>query len=270
MEEEASPTPGFPSQDPTTEGISGASTFRDPDGQVLEIATEGPGYAIDEPPESLGQSLIHPAEHRLPEGRNETAIHELSHPDSRGGNLSGHGPHRNPPHQWDHRRPPGRRGVLRKGPGPPPGEKTLNQDDGKTEHYFWANYDGETVAPHSSLTLFGWPGSGARARPGVGQTHHIAFRAESEDEQLAWRDHLLDLGIQVSPVQDRKYFKSIYFQAPDGLLLEIATDGPGFAVDERGELSRAELQLPHWLEGDRATIRGQSPIPGRSRAGSTG
>jgi glyoxalase family protein len=134
-------------------------------------------------------------------------------------------------------------------------KQTLNQDDGKTKHLFWANYDGKEVGPHSSLTLFGWPGSTHRARPGAGQTHHIAFRASSEDEQLAWRDHLLGMEIRVSPVMDRKYFRSIYFQAPDGLLLEIATDGPGFAVDEAPGALGESLQLPAWLEEDRAQIQ---------------
>jgi glyoxalase family protein len=111
-------------------------------------------------------------------------------------------------------------------------KKTVNQDDGKTPHWFWADYDGKAVGAHSSLTLFAWPGSDYRARPGAGQTHHIAFRADDGEQQEAWRDHLLHLGVDVSPVTDRNYFTSIYFRAPDGLLLEIATDGPGFAVDE--------------------------------------
>jgi glyoxalase family protein len=136
-------------------------------------------------------------------------------------------------------------------------KKTLNQDDGKTEHFFWAHYDGQEVGAHSSLTLFGWPSSTYRARPGAGQSHHIAFRAASEEEQAAWRDHLLSMGVQVSPVKDRKYFRSIYFNAPDGLLLEIATDGPGFAVDEEAGSLGQSLQLPAWLEGEREDIMGR-------------
>jgi glyoxalase family protein len=81
----------------------------------------------------------------------------------------------------------------------------------------------------------------------VGQTHHVAFRASSDEQQAAWRDHLLSLGVSVSPVMDRDYFRSIYFRAPDGLLLEIATDGPGFMVDEpRGSLG-TQLRVPAWL-----------------------
>jgi glyoxalase family protein len=92
------------------------------------------------------------------------------------------------------------------------------------------------------------------AGPGAGQTHHIAFRAESADEQAAWRDHLLSLDIEVTPVLDRSYFQSIYFRAPDGLLLEIATDPPGFAVDEPADTLGQALKLPEWLEPQRADI----------------
>ena len=65
------------------------------------------------------------------------------------------------------------------------------------------------------------------------------------------------LGISVTPVLDRRYFKSIYFRAPDGLLLEIATDVPGFLVDEPLERLGSELMLPPWLEPERAAIAAQ-------------
>jgi len=92
------------------------------------------------------------------------------------------------------------------------------------------------------------------AGPGAGQTHHIAFRAESAEEQAEWRDHLLSLDIEVTPVRDRYYFQSIYFHAPDGMLLEIATDTPGFAVDEPAETLGETLMLPEWLEPQRDEI----------------
>jgi len=241
--------------------------FKDPDGQVLEIATEGPGYAIDEPMEALGQTLIRPADARLPGGRDEEAIRSLIHP--RAVPLVSESMRLTGIHHitgiTDDLQAAGDfyESVL----GLSLVKKTLNQDDGKTEHHFWANYDGKAVGPNSSLTLFGWPGSDHRARPGAGQTHHIAFRASSAEEQLTWREHLLGLGIQVSPVMERKYFKSIYFQAPDGLLLEIATDGPGFAVDEDPENLGLELQLPEWLEKDRPAIQAAlAPLEG-SRTG---
>jgi glyoxalase family protein len=228
--------------------------FKDPDGQVLEIATDGPGYAIDEPAGELGKTLITPDSGRLPEGRDEDIIAKLSHPDpveeiSTAMSLTGI-------HHitgiTDSLEKAG--SFYEEALGLKIVKKTLNQDDGKTEHFFWANYDGEKVAPRSSFTLFGWPSSTYRARPGSGQTHHVAFRAASADEQLAWREHLLGLGIQVSPVMDRKYFESIYFQAPDGFLVEIATDGPGFTVDEELDSLGEGLQLPAWMEDGRQKI----------------
>jgi glyoxalase family protein len=133
-------------------------------------------------------------------------------------------------------------------------KKSVNQDDPDTLHYFWANYDGERVLEHSDMTLFGWKPTSRHAREGVGQTHHIAFRAEGDEQQLAWREHLLSLGHNVTPVLDRNYFKSIYFRSPDGLLVEIATDPPGFAVDEDPESLGEDLKLPEWLEGQRSEI----------------
>jgi glyoxalase family protein len=229
--------------------------FQDPDGQILEIATEGPGYGIDEPMEKLGERLIQPDPERLPPGRNEGDIRGLTHPEPVGHVTQAMrltGIHHISGISGDLQRA----GAFYEAAlGLRLVKQTLNQDDGKTQHFFWANYDGREVAPHSALTLFGWPPGSNPARPGIGQTHHIAFRVSSQEEQEAWRDHLMTLGVGVSPIQDRKYFKSIYFQDPDGLLLEIATDGPGFAVDESPEELGRILQLPEWLEGDRTRIQ---------------
>jgi glyoxalase family protein len=82
----------------------------------------------------------------------------------------------------------------------------------------------------------------------------VAFRAANDEQQLAWRDHLLGMGVKVSPVMDRDYFRSIYFRMPDGLLLEIATDGPGFAVDEEPGRLGTELRVPAWLADRREEI----------------
>jgi len=95
---------------------------------------------------------------------------------------------------------------------------------------------------------------------GAGITHHIAWRAADDAEQAAWIEHLQGLGLAPTPVQERKYFRSIYFRMPDGILIEIATDGPGFGVDE-DELG-STLALPEWLERDRETLeRSLTPIP---------
>jgi glyoxalase family protein len=70
------------------------------------------------------------------------------------------------------------------------------------------------------------------------------------------------LGVQPTQVLDRNYFESIYFRAPDGLLLEIATDGPGFAADEPVEALGQHLKLPAWLEGRRDEIESTlAPLP---------
>ncbi len=76
----------------------------------------------------------------------------------------------------------------------------------------------------------------------------------TEAEQQLWLERLLELGLRPTPVQDRKYFKSIYFRMPDGMLIEIATDGPGFLVDEPRETLGQGLALPDWLEPERPTI----------------
>jgi len=96
---------------------------------------------------------------------------------------------------------------------------------------------------------------------GAGITHHVAWRAADEAEQEAWARRLLELGLRPTPQQERKYFRSIYFRLPDGILFEIATDGPGFLVDEApGELGQT-LALPPWLEPERATLeRELAPI----------
>lgn len=89
---------------------------------------------------------------------------------------------------------------------------------------------------------------------GVGTVHHVAFAVQDEEEQLKWRERLLDEGVHVTPVLDRKYFKSIYFREPNGILLELATIPPGFGVDEPIETLGQSLALPTWLEPQRKAI----------------
>ena len=93
-----------------------------------------------------------------------------------------------------------------------------------------------------------------RGMLGAGSVHHHAWRMADEEEQLAWREHLVATGLHPTPVYDRKYFRSIYFRMPDGLLLELATEGPGFAVDEPAETLGAALALPDWLEAERPKL----------------
>jgi glyoxalase family protein len=93
-----------------------------------------------------------------------------------------------------------------------------------------------------------------RGKMGAGAIHHVAFRVADEAGQLAWRARLIEAGIRVSPVKDRLYFHSIYFREPGGALFEIATDGPGFLIDEAEDALGSSLCLPPWLEPVRESI----------------
>ena len=93
-----------------------------------------------------------------------------------------------------------------------------------------------------------------RGKLGAGAIHHVAFRVEDEAAQRDWRDRLVQAGIRVSPVKDRQYFHSIYFREPGGVLFEIATDGPGFLIDESADALGGKLCLPPWLEPARESI----------------
>ena len=92
------------------------------------------------------------------------------------------------------------------------------------------------------------------ARPGAGGVHHVAFRTPDCTEQLEWRRRLVRAGMPVSEQIDRFYFQSLYFREPNGILFEIATDGPGFATDEDAAHLGERLALPPFLEPRRAQI----------------
>jgi catechol 2,3-dioxygenase-like lactoylglutathione lyase family enzyme len=94
---------------------------------------------------------------------------------------------------------------------------------------------------------------------GAGTVHHVAFRASDEAEQMSLRTELTSLGYNVTPQLDRDYFKSIYFREPGGVLFEVATVGPGFAVDEPLEALGHSLKLPDWLEPRRFEIEALLP-----------
>jgi glyoxalase family protein len=100
-----------------------------------------------------------------------------------------------------------------------------------------------------------------RAVNGIGTVHHVAMAIGSDAEQVTLRSALAALGLGVTDVRDRCYFKSIYFREPGGVLFEVATMAPGFTADEdRGSLGRA-LKLPPWEEPHRPSIeRHLAPI----------
>jgi glyoxalase family protein len=99
------------------------------------------------------------------------------------------------------------------------------------------------------------------ARQGAGGVHHVAFRTPDETEYHAWTDRLNSMGVPNSGEIDRYYFRSLYFREPNGVLFEIATDGPGFAVDEDPATLGESVVLPPFLEPRREKIlAGLQPI----------
>ena len=111
----------------------------------------------------------------------------------------------------------------------------------------------DDTAPGRIVDLLCLPDTGM-GRVAAGSVHHIAFRAKDEPEQLEWREHLVELGYNVTPVIDRTYFHSIYFREPGGVLFEIATEPPGFTLDEKLEELGKHLRLPPWMESARSQI----------------
>jgi glyoxalase family protein len=93
----------------------------------------------------------------------------------------------------------------------------------------------------------------------VGTVHHVAWRTPDDEQQRGWREDLVSAGLNVTPVMDRQYFHSIYFREPGGVLFEIATDPPGFMVDETQEQLGRSLKLPPWLEPMRQHLQHALP-----------
>ncbi|MDB4949559.1 MAG: putative glyoxalase/bleomycin resistance protein/dioxygenase [Gemmatimonadetes bacterium] len=114
-------------------------------------------------------------------------------------------------------------------------------------------YEMGAGGPHAELHVAVNPGL-APARPGAGGVHHVAFRTPDEAQYHAWAARLRELRIPNSGEVDRYYFRSLYFREPNGILFEIATDGPGFAVDEDAATLGEKVVLPPFLEPRREAI----------------
>jgi len=107
-------------------------------------------------------------------------------------------------------------------------KRTQNYDDPGTPHYYFSSTPAGD--PGTTVTYFEDPdGEGT---PGPGASHHFAFGVADEGTLREWQRHLREHDVEVTGVRDRTYFKSIYFEDPDGLTFELATTGPGFGVDE--------------------------------------
>ena len=225
----------------------------DPDGAIVEIATDGPGWALDEAPDALG--LLHrppPAEMMLA-NRDESAIKAEMWPqpvpDITEDMALSMGMHHITAIGSDIGRSHaffadllGMRRV----------KMTDNFDDAGSAHWYWGVDEGQ---PGTIITYFERdPAQVARVVMGAGQTHHFALAVKDEAEQELWRERLSDAGFRVSQILDRQYFRSIYTSDPDGHIVELATLGPGFLTDEDEASLGTALKLPSWLEPQRGMI----------------
>ena len=142
--------------------------------------------------------------------------------------------------------------VLTEGLGYAPGD-TADEGDGRRLRLTATG----GAAPGRIVDLLQHPGPAARQ--GAGSIHHIAFRAADDAHQDEIRSRLRALGQQVTPRIDRQYFNAIYFREPGGVLFEVATDPPGFAIDEPADALGRTLQLPPQYAGRRAEIAAALP-----------
>jgi glyoxalase family protein len=123
-------------------------------------------------------------------------------------------------------------------------------------HIYQMGAEGATAELHVLVDTGAKP-----AGSGAGGVHHVAFRTPTFEQYDAWVERLEKLGVRSSGPVDRYYFRSLYFREPNGILFEIATDGPGFAADEPLESLGEKLALPPFLESRRDAIeRGLKPL----------
>lgn len=123
---------------------------------------------------------------------------------------------------------------------------------------FEVQSDGSLLLGRARVEIREDPG-GARGHQSAGSVHHVAWSVASDEVELQWQTRLREAGVEVTPVRDRQYFHSIYFREPGGILFEIATDPPGFAIDEDPGHLGESLRLPAWMEPDRPLIEAALP-----------
>ena len=116
----------------------------------------------------------------------------------------------------------------------------------------------DAINTSNSIDLLEVP-DGKRGHVSTGSHHHVAFRVNNKATQMEFREKILEIGIHITEQIDRTYFNSIYFREPGGVLFEIATDTPGFTVDEELSLLGSSLKLPGQFEPSRAEIEENLP-----------
>ncbi|MEP7285246.1 MAG: VOC family protein [Chloroflexota bacterium] len=227
--------------------------FNDPDGVILEIATRGPGWTVDEPAATIGTEFRQPPAEMLIRNRDEERIKAETWPEPvptiTPDMALMRGMHHITAIGADIQRTNAFYSDLL---GLRRVKMTSNFDDPESAHWYWGVGDGD---PGTIITYFERsPKKSRRVEMGTGQTHHFAFAVANEDVQLEWREKLVKAGLRVSPVMERVYFKSIYTNDPDGHIVELATAGPGFAVDEPVATLGQRLMFPSWLEQYRSAV----------------
>lgn len=234
--------------------------FNDPDGAIIEIATDGPGWTVDEAPDAIGMAYREPPAAMVIRNRDEARIVAETWPDPvpqitpdmalmQGmHHITAIGSNIERTHAFFGELLGMRRVKM-----------TSNFDDPTSAHWYWGTGDGR---PGTLITYFERKGANTRrVQMGAGQTHHFALAVPDEQTQLEWRERLVRAMLPVSPVMDRVYFKSIYTRDPDGHIVELATAGPGFTADEAPDKLGTRLMLPPWLEKNRLAIeQGLRPI----------
>lgn len=227
--------------------------FRDPDLAIVEIATRGPGWTVDEAPEALGRAHREPPPEMIISNRDEARIAaeiwQEPVPTINPGMALCHGMHHISAISSNIERT---HAFFNAVLGMERVKMTSNFDDPNAAHWYWGVDGGR---PGTLVTYFERDSRWTRqAQMGAGQTHHFALAVADDETQLEWRERLLRAGNRVTPVIDRVYFKSIYTNDPDGHIVEIATMGPGFLVDEHEAELGQSLKLPPWLEARRDEI----------------
>lgn len=233
--------------------------FRDPDGLIIEIATDGPGFTVDEAPDQLGTSFQTPPAELTKANRDEETIKAITWSTSVENitadmsllkgihHLSATSSDIRATHAFFTDVLQMRRVKM-----------TDNFDQGGMPHWYWGNKNADVG---TTVTYFEHSRSNTRqAQLGTGVTHHYALAVADEDVQRYYQKRLRNAGYRTSDIIDRDYFKSVYTHDPDGHIVELATLEPGFTVDEPLETLGTQLQLPDWLEAQRSDVE-QSLTP---------
>lgn len=251
---------GIPVNGPLDRHYFTSLYISDPDGTIVELATRGPGWTRDELADSIGSEHRAPPPEMLTGNRDKARIQATTWPEPVPHIVPSmrleHGLHHVTAISSDIERTHTFFGELL---GMRLVKRTNNFDDPKSFHWYWGVGDGK---PGTLVTYFERkPEREKPVKMGAGQTHHFALSVATEDIQLEWRERLISAGISVTPVMDRVYFKSIYMHDPDGHIVEIATHGPGFDIDEPATSLGEDLMLPPWLEPSRSQIEsGLKPL----------